>query len=391
MRTEQLVSTFIDYYEERGHRRITGSTLLPPPGDPVLFITAGMHPLIPYLEGRPHPLGRRLVNVQRCLRTTDLDEVGDATHLTVFEMLGTWSLGDYEGPLSLEWGYGLLTDGLGVDPRLLHATVHGGDERIGPDTASLELWQRLGVPVETTVDDNWWPGGADETPGPCGPDSEIFLWSGDGPPQSTPTRDDRWVEIWNHVTMTHRRFGDGSLAPLPQRNVDTGLGLERLSSLLQGKPSVFECDVFDPWRRLVPALWDLDEPSLRLVCDHLRSAVVIVGDGVRPSNSGQGYVLRRLVRRVLTVLRREDPSRGIEDLPEELVRHTLDHFRQDMRPNDVFRTLREEEQRFSRLLERGRQVLARPRFQGPLSEEDFHYLHDTHGLPRELITSLREG
>lgn len=387
MRTEQLARTFVEYYEERGHHRITGSTLLPPPGDPVLFTTSGMHPLTPYLEGRPHPLGRRLVNVQRCLRTTDLDEVGDATHLTVFEMLGTWSLGDYGGPLSLEWGYGLLTEGFGVDPGLLYATVFGGDERTGPDTASAELWQRLGVPVELTVEDNWWSNGP---VGPCGPDSEFFLWSGDGPPRSTPTRDDRWVEIWNHVTMTHRRLGDGSLVPLPQRNVDTGLGLERLASLLQGKPSVFDGDVFDPWRRLLPGLWHLDEPSLRLVCDHLRSAVVILGDGVRPANTGRGYVLRRLVRRVLTVLRREDSSYRLGDLPEELVRHTLDHFRQDMRPGDVLRILREEEDRFRRLLERGRHVLARPRFRGPLTEEDFHHLHDTHGLPRELITSLRE-
>ncbi|MDX2408670.1 alanine--tRNA ligase-related protein [Streptomyces microflavus] len=386
MHTEQLISTFVEYYEERGHRRITGSTLLPPDGDSVLFTTSGMHPLTPHLEGRPHPLGKRLVNVQRCLRTTDLDEVGDATHLTVFEMLGTWSLGDYEGPLSLDWGYGLLTEGLGIDPGLLHATAFAGDGRTGPDTASVELWQGLGVPVELTVDDNWWSNGP---VGPCGPDSEIFLWSGEGPPRSTPTGDDRWVEVWNHVTMTHRRLGDGSLVPLPQRNVDTGLGLERLASLLQGRSSVFACDVFDPWRRHVPALWPLDESSLRLVCDHLRSAVVVLGDGVCPANTGRGYVLRRLVRRVLTVLWRDDSSRSIGDLPEELVQHTLDHFRQDTRPGDVLRMLREEEDRFSRLLERGRQVLARSRFQGPLTEDDFDHLHDTHGLPRDLITSLR--
>ncbi|AJE39206.1 alanine--tRNA ligase-related protein [Streptomyces nodosus] len=386
MNTEQTVRTFIEYFEERGHRRITGSTLLPPPGDPVLFTTSGMHPLTPHLEGRPHPLGRRLVNVQRCLRTTDLDEVGDRTHLTVFEMLGTWSLGDYEGPQSLDWGYGLLTDGFGIDPGLLHATVFGGDEQVGPDTGSLELWQDRGVPVELTVDDNWWSNGPT---GPCGPDSEIFLWTGETPPQSTPTRDDRWVEVWNHVMMRHRRLDDGTLVPLPQRNIDTGLGLERLSSLLQGRSSVFECDVFDPWRRLVPTLWQLDEPSLRLVCDHLRSAVVVIGDGVRPSNTGRGYVLRRLVRRVLTVLRRDDQQRGLGDLPDELVRHTLDHFRQDMDPDLVRQVLLDEERRFGRLLERGRLVLSRPRFRGPLSEEDFHYLHDTHGLPRDLVLSLR--
>ncbi|MFF7340149.1 alanine--tRNA ligase-related protein [Streptomyces sp. NPDC008163] len=387
MDTEQLARTFLEYFEERGHRRVTGSTLLPPPGDPVLFTTSGMHPLTPYLEGRPHPLGSRLVNRQRCLRTTDLDEVGDATHLTVFEMLGSWSLGDYEGPRSLEWGYGLLTEGLGIDPGRLHATVYAGDERTEPDTASLRVWQGLGVPVEPTVEDNWWSNGPT---GPCGPDSEIFLWSGEGPPVSTPTGDDRWVEVWNHVTMSHRRLDDGSLVPLPRRNVDTGLGLERLASLLQGKGSVFECDVFDPWRRVVPGLWPLDEPSLRLVCDHLRSAVVVVGDGIRPAATGRGYVLRRLLRRALTVLRQGDPSRTLGDLPPEPVRHTLDHFRQDVDPGEVLRVLTDEERRFVRLLERGRQVLTRPRFRGPLTEEDLHYLHDTHGLPRDLVTSLRE-
>ncbi|MER7847700.1 alanine--tRNA ligase-related protein [Kitasatospora sp. NPDC096077] len=386
MNTDQLVRTFLEYYQEHGHHRITGSTLIPPPGDPVLFTTSGMHPLTPYLEGRPHPLGRRLVNVQRCLRTTDLDEVGDLTHLTVFEMLGSWSLGDYEGPQSLDWGYRLLTDGFGVDPGRLHVTVFGGDEQVGPDTGSLELWEGLGVPVELTVEDNWWSNGPT---GPCGPDSEIFLWTGDTPPESTPTGDDRWVEVWNHVMMRHRRLDDGSLVPLPQRNVDTGLGLERLSSLLQGRSSVFECDVFDPWRRLLPPLWPLDEPSLRLVGDHLRSAVVVIGDGVRPSNTGRGYVLRRLLRRVLTVLRRDDPGRGLGDLPEELLRHTLDHFRQELPPEVVRRVLIDEERRFDLLLERGRRVLSRPRFRGPLSEDDLHYLHDTHGLPRELVLDLR--
>ncbi|MFD7677305.1 alanine--tRNA ligase-related protein [Streptomyces sp. NPDC059759] len=387
MQTEQIVRTFVEYFEERGHRRVTGSTLLPPSGDPVLFTTSGMHPLTPYLLGRPHPLGRRLVNVQRCLRTTDLEEVGDDTHLTVFEMLGSWSLGDYEGPQSLDWGHRLLTEGLGIDPSLLYVTVFAGDEQTGPDTDSLRLWQERGVPVELTVEDNWWSNGP---VGPCGPDSEIFLWSGDTPPRSTPTGDDRWVEVWNHVMMRHRRLEDGSLVPLAQRSVDTGLGLERLACLLQGKSSVFDCDVFEPWRRLVPSLWPLDEPSLRLVVDHLRSSVVVVGDGVRPSATGQGYVLRRLVRRVLTTLWRDEPSRTLGDLPDEPLLHTLDHFRQDVDPGEVRQVLLDEERRFGRLMERGRQLLARPRFRGPLRDEDFHYLHDTHGLPRDLVLNLRE-
>jgi alanyl-tRNA synthetase len=386
MDTQCIVRTFTEYYEQRGHRRITGSTLLSPPGDPVLFTSAGMHPLTPYLEGRPHPMGRRLVNVQRCLRTTDLEEVGDRTHLTVFEMLGTWSLGDYEGPTSLEWGYGLLTEGFGIDPGRLRATVFGGDHRTGPDTASLDMWERLGVPVERTVEDNWWDNGPT---GPCGPDSEIFLWTGSTPPESTPSRDERWVEVWNHVTMRYRRLDDGSLVPLPQRNVDTGLGLERLATLLQGRDSVFDCDVFEPWRRLVPPLWPLDEPSFRLVCDHLRSAVVVLGDGVRPANTGRGYVPRRLVRRLLTVLLRDEPSRTLADLPVELIGHTLDHFGQPAGVEPVREVLLDEERRFWRLLERGRRVLDRPRFRGPLDEDDYHYLHDTHGLPRELVRGLR--
>ena len=388
MDTEQTVSTFLDFYRERGHRRITGSTLLPPPGDPVLFTTSGMHPLTPYLLGRPHPLGRRLVNLQRCLRTTDLDEVGDRTHLTVFQMLGSWSLGDYDGPQSLRWGYELLRDGFGISPDLLHVTVFGGDEQVGPDLGSQRTWEELGVPVERTREDNWWSNGPT---GPCGPDSEIFVWTGgDTSPKGTPGTDPRWVEVWNHVTMRYHRRPDGSLQPLPQTSVDTGMGLERLVTVLQGKDSVFDSDLFEPWTRLVPQLWKLgDEPSLRLVCDHLRSGIGIVGDGVLPSNTGRGYVLRRLIRRVLTTLWRDDPSRSLSDLPVELVRQTLDRFQQPMdRLEPVREVLRDEERRFSSLLERGRLVLTRLGLTGPLDEQDYRFLHDTHGLPRDLVIGL---
>ncbi|MEU9101373.1 alanine--tRNA ligase-related protein [Streptomyces sp. NPDC048361] len=388
MNTEYVIRTFDEYFQDRGHRRITGSTLLPPPGDSVLFTTAGMHPLTPYLEGRPHPLGRRLVNVQRCLRTTDLDEVGDSSHLTVFEMLGTWSLGDYDGSQSISWGYDLLVHGLGVDPGLLYATVFGGDEQCDPDTDSLRTWQECGVPVELTTQENWWSNGPT---GPCGPDTEIFVWTGDGPPQSTPTGDERWVEVWNHVLMRYRRDDDGTLSLLPQPNVDTGLGLERLVAVLQGKNSVFETDLFEPWMRTVPSLWPLEERSLRVVCDHLRSGIVVIGDGVLPSNTGRGYVLRRLVRRVLTTLWRDDPSRTLDDLPEELFQHTLDHFGQNGPSGRVREVILGEERRFTRLLERGRRVLSQPRFSTQLDEEDYSYLHDTHGLPRDLVLGLRGG
>ena len=387
MDTDQTVRTFTDFYRERGHHLITGSSLLPPPSDQVLFTTSGMHPLTPYLQGRPHPQGRRLINVQRCLRTTDLDEIGDPTHLTVFEMLGSWSLGDYGHPQSLRWGYELLRDGFGIPQERLHVTVFGGDDQVGPDTESLRTWQELGLPVELTDNENWWSNGP---VGPCGPDSEIFVWTGDvgTPPQGTPTTDPRWVEIWNHVNMRHRRHEDGTLEPLPQSSIDTGMGLERLTTVLQGHRSVYDTDLFEPWLRLLPPLWDLDEPSTRLVCDHLRSSIVVLGDGVRPSNTGRGYVLRRLIRRLLTTLRRDDPSRTLTDLPLELVDHTLNHFHQPCGTDTVRRLLLDEEQRFTQLLERGQRVLSRPQFKGPLSEEDYHYLHDTHGLPRDLVAGL---
>ncbi|WP_329348364.1 alanine--tRNA ligase-related protein [Streptomyces sp. NBC_01261] len=385
MNTDDIVRTFLDFYRERGHESITGSTLLPPPSDPVLFTTSGMHPLTPYLQGRPHPQGRRLVNLQRCLRTTDLDDIGDLTHLTVFEMLGSWSLGDYDHPQSLRWGYELLRDGFGIPREKLYVTVFGGDEQVGPDLESLHTWRELGLPVESTGDENWWSNGP---VGPCGPDSEIFYWTGDGPPEGSPTTDSRWVEIWNHVHMRLERGEDGGLVPLRQVNVDTGMGLERLVSVLQGGRSVYETDLFEPWMRILPTLWVLDDHSMRVVVDHLRSSMVVIGDGVRPSNTGRGYVLRRLIRRLLTSLWRDDPSRTVSDLPVELVGRTLDHFRQSLEVDTVREVLLDEERRFSHLLERGRRVLSRPEFRGPLSEEDYLYLHDTHGLPREWVAGL---
>lgn len=397
--TRDVVTAFTDYFREHGHRLIPGVPLPRPDGDPVLFTTSGMHPLTPYLEGRPHPLGTRLAGVQRCLRTTDLDEVGDLTHLTVFEMLGSWSLGDYGMGRTLRLGHELLTEGLGVRPELLHATVFGGDDQLGPDEESWRTWQELGVPVEPTREDNWWSNGPT---GPCGPDSEIFVWTGDGPPRGTPTADARWVEVWNHVHMRYRRRPDRSLHPLPRHAVDTGMGLERLVMVLGGHAGVHDIDLFEPWTRTLPRLWGLDGPELRIAADHLRSAVAVIGDGVRPGNTGRGYVPRRLLRRVLTILRQRPPGEGspgrsLADLPVEPVEDTLDHFRPPLpggsptpTPRQVMDVLREEERRFDGALDRGRRVLSRSRFAGPLGEDDYRYLHDTHGLPRDLVDLLRE-
>lgn len=387
MNSDQTIQLFLDFFRDRGHRLLPAGTLIPSPGDPVLYTTSGMHPLTPYLQGRPHPHGHRLVGVQRCLRTTDLDEVGDLTHLTVFEMLGSWSLGDYSGTQSLHWGLELLRDGFGIDPGRMHVTVFGGDDQVGPDTGTLDTWHELGLPVELTRENNWWSNGPT---GPCGPDSEIFVWIGDTPPEGTPGTDPRWVEVWNHVMMRYHRRSDGQLESLQHSNVDTGMGLERLLMVLQHKPSVFECDVFRPWTGSVRPMWSLDETSVRIVSDHLRSCVVIIGDGVRPSNTGRGYVLRRLVRRTLTTLWRGDVSRSLGDLPSGPIESTVEHFRQNSDIQRVREVLSVEERRFSELLRTGRSVVSRLRSRGhgPLSEDDYRYLHDTHGLPRELVGDL---
>ena len=381
----QALDTFASFFIERGHCLIPGCSLVPAGEDPVLFTTAGMHPLTPYLEGRPHPDGRRLTGVQRCLRTTDLDEVGDETHLTVFQMLGSWSLGDYEGPQSLRWGFELVTDGFGIGRDILHATVFGGDEQTGSDTESARTWDDLGVPVELTADENWWSTGPT---GPCGPDSEFFAWTGDGPPEGSPTTDERWMELWNHVTMRYRRHDDGSLEPLAQRSVDTGMGLERLQMVVQGTGSVFGTDVFGPWRAELSGLWQPDQRTLHLLADHLRASVVIVGDGVRPSNTGRGYVLRRLVRRALTSLWREDRSRSLDDLPRVLIEHTAARFGQTLDGDAIAGVLHDEERRFGGLLDRGRKVLARFGPDRPPTAGDLAYLHETHGLPPDLVAEL---
>ena len=383
-----VTQTFLEFFGERGHRVIPGGSLVPPDGDQVLFTTAGMHPLTRYLEGSPHPDGKRLAGVQRCLRTTDLDEVGDDRHLTVFQMLGSWSLGDYDGPQSLRWGWELLTERLGIGRDRLHATVFGGDEQVGADLSSWQTWTELGVPVEPLGPDNWWSNGPT---GPCGPDSELFAWTGDGPPQGTPGTDARWMELWNHVSMSYRRHDDRSLEPLPLRSVDTGMGLERLLMVVQGQPSVFDCDIFRSWRTVLTSLWQPDQRMLRLLSDHLRSSIVIIGDGVTPSSTGRGYVLRRLLRRALTLLWRPDRTRTLEDLPPSLIEQTLTRFGQLKDIDPVREVFRDEGHRFAGLLTRGRKVLSQLDPGRPLTDADLRYLHQTHGLPPDLVAELYPG
>ena len=313
MTADELRKMYLGFFEDQGHSVISGASLIPENDPSVLFTTAGMHPLVPFLLGEAHPSGRRLCNVQKCIRTGDIDEVGDALHLTFFEMLGNWSLGDYFKEDAITWSYEFLTSKayLGFDPEVLSVTVFEGNQAAAKDEESIAIWKKLGISEDRIhalpEKDNWWgiPGGT----GPCGPDTEMFIDTGKqacGAVCRPGCSCGKFFEIWNDVFMQYRRTQDGNCVPLEQHNVDTGMGVERTVAMLQGKPSVFETELF---ASVIATLEeqsgkcidsdDVTTRAFQVVSDHMRSAVFILGDpvGIVPSNLGQGYVLRRLIRR----------------------------------------------------------------------------------------------
>lgn len=307
MLTNQIRQKYLDFFEEKGHILIPSASLVPIDDPSVLFTTAGMHPLVPYLLGQTHPAGNRLVNYQKCVRTVDIENVGDASHLTFFEMLGNWSLGDYFKQEAISWSWQFLTDPrwLGFNPEKIYVTVFAGDELSPRDDESARIWRDLGLPRDHLYflgrDDNWW-GPVGET-GPCGPDTEMFFDTGSKKcsPDCRPGCDcGKYIEIWNDVFMEYNRVPRGDFEPLPQKNVDTGLGLARIAMILQKKSSVFETDLLAPIFNFIGSVATVDGlESQRLITDHLRAAAFIIADGVTPSNLDRGYVLRRLIRRAV--------------------------------------------------------------------------------------------
>jgi alanyl-tRNA synthetase len=323
MTTNQIRSKFLDFMKSKGHTIIPSAPVYLENDPTVLFTTAGMQPLVPYLLGAPHPAGKRLADVQKCIRTSDIDEVGDRWHFTMIEMLGNWSLGDYFKTESIPWSFEFLTDKkwLGLDPHRLYITVYVGDHQVPKDDESIKLWQEqfaaAGIDAKEGErilalgkDDNWWEiGGAETTP--AGPDTEIFYYVGADKNPKFDTEDPDFPEIWNNVFMTYQRTADGNYSDLPSKNVDTGMGLERMAAVMQGADTAYKTDliqiilhaVFEyAGKEFDPVYHETDNDmgrAGRIITDHIRSAVFMAADGVKPSNVGRGYVMRRLIRRAI--------------------------------------------------------------------------------------------
>jgi alanyl-tRNA synthetase len=411
VKVEEIRRVYLSFFEERGHRIVPSASLVPSVHDPsVLLTTAGMQPFKPYFLGQEKPPAPRVVDVQRCFRTTDIEEVGNtARHLTFFEMLGNWSFGDYFKEQSIAWGWELSTEGFGFDPELIWVTVFEGDRDLGlgPDTEAIEIWKEIGVPEERIVllprSENFWQAG---DTGPCGPCSEMYLDRGTefGRPDERPGDDtDRYLEYWNHVFMTYDLAMDGSLSELPMKSIDTGMGLERMATVLQGVDTVFDTDLLRPLVDLAEELsgrsYDADQPTtraMRILADHSRGATAMIADGVVPSNEHRGYVLRRILRRAIhrgRALGIESPfmerfaGRALEILGPTYPELT-DHR------DTVMRWVADEEESFGRTLERGTQMLAdliRHAHEDRTSwidAEDAFKLHDTYGFPYDLTKEL---
>jgi len=305
---KKLRKEYIKFFISKNHKEIASAPLVPENDPTVLFTTAGMHPLVPFLLGENHPAGKRLANVQKCLRTDDIDEVGDNTHNTFFEMLGNWSLGDYFKEEAIKLSYEFLVNVLKLDKNKIAITCFAGDKikNIPRDDESATVWLSLGINKDRIayLPDNWW--GPAGVTGPCGPDTEMFYWSGDAKaPVKFDPKDNRWVEIWNDVLMQYNKQpstnnNQSSFEPLKQKNIDTGMGLERTLAILQGKSSIYETELFAPAIEEIKKLSKkYDEKGARIIADHLRASIFIIADGINPSNLDQGYILRRLLRRMI--------------------------------------------------------------------------------------------
>ncbi len=402
-----LRKLYLDFFKDRGHAVIQGASLIPENDPTVLFTTAGMHPLVPYLSGEKHPQGTRLTDVQKCVRTGDIDEVGDATHCTFFEMLGNWSLGDYFKKEAITWSFTFLTEVLKIDKNRLAVSVFAGDETAPRDDEAASLWQSCGIPAERIFflpkKNNWW-GPAGQT-GPCGTDTEMFIDTGKPKcsEECSPACDcGKYIEIWNDVFMQYNKQADGSFAPLKQKNVDTGMGLERTLCILNGYKSVYETDLF---QNAIAKLEELsgkkygesDEvtKAMRIIADHIRTSTMLLGDqrGVTPSNVDQGYVLRRLIRRAVRFGRVIDLKEGaLSEIAKVYIEQYKDIYPEiGENAEKIVTELEKEVARFSSVLQQGLKEFEKVISYLPvkrLSGKTAFKLYDTYGFPIEMTVEL---
>lgn len=386
MKSEEIRTRFLKFFENREHKIIPSAPLVPLNDPSVLFNTAGMQPLVPYLMGTKHPMGKRIADVQKCVRTGDLDDIGDKRHLSFFEMLGNWSLGDYFKQEAITWSYEFLTskeEGLGLEPERLYMTVFEGDDNAPFDQESKDIWMSLGIPEHRIyalpAEDNWWSPGDN---GPCGPCSEMFYdmigTVGDLTKEEfiAAQKKEDVIEIWNDVFMEFEKKDGKVIGKLNQKNVDTGAGLERITAVMQGKGAVYDTDLFSDVMESFPEF--LDERKRRIIADHLRASVFMIADGVVPSNKERGYVLRRLLRRAMVHMRGLEGG-AIYTFSDKII-NKFSNVYQNLDKNKVYLVLKEEVDQFEKTVAQGLKEFEKG--------TDAFVLFSTYGFPIELTLEL---
>ena len=396
-----LKDLYINFFVSKGHVQIPSAPLVPENDPSVLFNTAGMQPLIPYLMGEPHPYGTRLCDYQKCLRTNDLDNIGDTYHHTFFEMLGNWSLGDYFKKEAITWSFEFLTKVLNIPVERLGVTIFAGNNDIPEDKVAFEMWKNMGIKEERiakTRDDNFWIAGEY---GPCGPDTEIFYFRSNDPiPEHFDPEDERWVEIWNNVFMQYNKSKEG-ISELPKKNVDTGMGVERVTAILEGVTDNYASSL---WKDVIALISDIaklpyegNEREMRIIADHLRTSVFIAADpaGIKPSNTDQGYILRRLIRRTIRYAKKLniDINSNWEEQIALLIISKYEKYYTELQTNKdvVLEVLKNEKNKFNRTLEKGLKEFNKivNNLEDKTLNKDLAFkLYDTYGFPIELTIEL---
>jgi alanyl-tRNA synthetase len=393
MDRKELIKKYIEFFKSKGHKEIPNSSLVPENDPTVLFTTAGMHPLVPYLLGQKHPLGKRLCNVQRCIRTGDIEEVGDETHHTFFEMLGNWSLGDYFKEDAIKFSFEFLTKVLKISKEKLAVSVFSGNKNAKKDEESIKVWESLGISAEriALLDDNWW--GPAGNVGPCGPDTEMFYWTGkEKTPKEFDPNNKNWVEIGNDVLMEFVKTEEGKFVSASQKNIDFGGGVERNLAVFNGFEDNYLTDCFLPIIKKIEKLsgkkYSENKKEMRIIADHIKASVLIIADGISPSNTERGYVLRRLIRRAIRNSKKLKIEESITKIAEPVFEIYDDYFHLKNNKNKILEELKKEEEKFLETLEKGMKEVKRMVKDEMISGKEAFLLYQSYGFPIELTKEI---